>query len=84
MFIIEDERHAEQLGRFGSREDALIELKLLASLPWDKDPNVAPCSEWRTCGRSYEIVEYDVSVSPWRELRRAAMLEISAEGVRWA
>lgn len=83
MFAIEDDRHAEQIGQFGSRDEALVELKRLASVPWDKEPNVAPCSGWRTCGRSYEIVEHDVSVSPWRELGRVAILDVSAEGVSW-
>lgn len=83
MFVIEDELHAEQIGRFGTRDEAMAELQRLASTPWDKPPNVAPCTGWKTCGRSYEIIEYDTSREPWRELGRAATLEVSAAGVRW-
>lgn len=83
MFVVEDERHAEQIDEFHSREDAIAELRRLAGMPWDQEPNVAPCTGWVTCGRSYEIVEYDTSRKPWRELSRTLTLEISALGVRW-
>jgi hypothetical protein len=46
-------------------------------------PNVAPCTSWRTCGRLYEIVEYDDSERPWKELGRTQVLEINALGLRW-
>ncbi len=85
MFVIEDEAHAErQRGDFQTREDAMAELRRRASIPWDEAPNAAPCTNWRNCGRRYEIVEYDVSTRPWRELTRRFMLEIDAKGVRWA
>ena len=84
MFAIEDEQHAEpQEGRFLSLADALAELKRRAALPWDQLPNVAPCTSWRTCGRTYEIVEYDTSARPWKELRRIPCLRISSDGVQW-
>ena len=84
MFKIEDERHAEpQAGEFRTFEDAVAELKRRASVPWDQDPNVAPCANWKNCGRNYEIIEYDDSVRPWRELGRKAVLEIDAQEVRW-
>ncbi len=83
MFVIEDERHADQIGQFDSREDAMAELRRLASVPWDEEPNVAPCVGWKTCGRSYELIEFDTSQRPWRELARAAVLEVSSEGTRW-
>jgi hypothetical protein len=84
MFKIEDELHAElQEGEFPSFEDALAELRNRATLPWDKVPNVAPCTSWRTCGRLYEIVEYDDSERPWKELGRTQVLEINALGLRW-
>lgn len=84
MFKIEDERHAEpQPGEFTSLAGAAGELRRLAQSPWDKLPNVAPCTNWATCGRSYEVVEYDDSTRPWRELRRLPALEVDAEGVRW-
>jgi hypothetical protein len=83
MFVIEDERHAEQHGNFSSRDEAIAELKERAGIPWNEHPNLAPCTNWANCGRSYELVEYDANVSPWRELSRESMLEISAAGVQW-
>ena len=84
MFKIEDELHDEpHAAEFDTFEDALDELKRMASVPWNKTPNRAPCMSWRTCGRSYEVVEYDVSDHPWRELQRVAVLSISAEGSKW-
>jgi hypothetical protein len=84
MFVIEDERHAEvQEGRFSKRQDAISELKNRAKISWDEHPNVAPCTNWSNCGRSYELIEYDDSTMPWTELSRGLALEISADGVRW-
>jgi hypothetical protein len=83
-FLIEDERHAEAQGEYLSLPDALSELRRRAALPWDQAPNVAPCTNWQNCGRSYEIIEYDVSTQPWTELRRFLALEVSAGGVQWA
>ena len=84
MFKIEDEWHAElQDGEFPSLEAAAIELRRLAKLPWDQVPNVAPCKSWKTCGRRYELVEYDTSASPWKQLRRLAALEVDSKGIRW-
>jgi hypothetical protein len=84
MFVIEDERHAEvQDGKFSTREEAISELENRAKIAWDEHPNVAPCTNWSQCGRSYELIEYDDSTSPWTELSQRLMLEISKEGVRW-
>ena len=83
MFVIDDELHAEEIGRFGTRDEAVAELRRLAGISWDKPPNVAPCTGWKTCGRNYLIIEYDISREPWRELGREATLEVSAAGVRW-
>lgn len=84
MFVIEDEIHAEQHGRFANFADAMAELRRRAEISWDEAPNAAPCKNWRTCGREYVIVEYDNSQAPWKELGRVPALEISASGVRWA
>jgi hypothetical protein len=83
MFAIEDESHAEPQGEFSSFEEALAELRRRAAMPWDQPPNVAPCSSWKTCGRNYEIIEYDTSHTPWRQLARFPILEVSAKGPRW-
>ena len=85
MFVIEDEVHTEWLApRFDTRDEALAELRRIASVPWMTPPNRPPCSFAASCRRSYELVEYDTSVGPtWRELTREPVLEVSAEGVRW-
>ena len=83
MFVIEDELHAEQQGQFPTREQALAELQRLAAIPWDEEPNCAPCTSWRSCGRRYELIEYDDNITPWAEVSRTLLLEISAAGVQW-
>jgi hypothetical protein len=84
MFVIEDELHVEWHGQFGSFDDALIELKRMATIPWDEAPNVAPCSSWESCRRDFAIVEFDESQTPWRKLRRVPVYSISAAGLNWA
>ncbi len=84
MFIIEDELHAEPQGQFQDMEQAISELRRRAQIPWNQGPNLAPCTSWKTCGRVYEVIEYDDAVIPWEELRRIKVLEVSAAGVRWA
>jgi hypothetical protein len=83
MFVIEDELHAEPQGEFATYDEAVGELRRRARLPWDQEPNAAPCESWRTCGRRYEIIQYDTSSRPWKEIRRSPVLEISAAGVAW-
>ena len=84
MFIIEDEWHAEtQNGEFATRQDAIAELERRATIPWDEEPNQAPCVNWRTCGRKYVLIEYDDSQTPWRELSRLDALEVSAAELKW-
>jgi hypothetical protein len=83
--IIEDQSHAEkQKGEFHSIQHAFEELQRRATIPWDDIPNMCPCTSWQTCGREYEIIEYDTSVKPWKELRRLGTMEISAKGVVWS
>jgi hypothetical protein len=84
QFVIDDELHAEEHSTHETLDEAIAELKRLALIPWDKEPNVAPCTNWRKCGRHYEIIEYDTSSEPWRELRRMLALKISAEGIIWS
>jgi hypothetical protein len=84
MFVIVDEAHAErQEGRFQTRQQAIVELQRRAAIPWNEKPNRAPCINWLNCGRRYELVEYDDTTRPWKELSRSLMLKISAAGVRW-
>src|SRR5262245_9233187 len=84
MFLIEDEAHDErQEGQFLTREQAIAELERRAAIPWNDTPNRAPCTNWRNCGRRYELVEYDEATTPRKELSRTLILEISAAGVQW-
>lgn len=83
MFRIIDETHGEPDGRFATFEEALAALHERAAMPWDAEPNRAPCRGWRTCHRAYAIIEYDDSQSPWRELQLVPVVDISASGVRW-
>ena len=84
MFVIEDERHAEPQGKFVNLEEAVMELRRRSCIPWNEEPNQAPCMSWRTCGRACELIEYDDTQAPWTELRRFAALEISSRGVKWS
>ncbi len=84
MFVIDDELHCElQDGEFLTLGEAVAELRRLAAIPWDSEPNVAPCMSWRTCGRSYQIIQFMAGVEPRKELRRIPALKISAAGVEW-
>jgi len=83
VFLIEDEIHSADQGRFATRADALAELKRLALIPWDNEPNLAPCTSWKTCGRDYVVIEYDDSNGGWHELSREMVLRISALGIEW-
>ena len=83
MIYIEDEIHAEHQGEFASFDEAIAELRRRAKLPWDRPPNVAPCTSWKTCGRNYAVVELDTSEQP-PQIRREYVLEVSAAGVKWA
>lgn len=82
IFVIEDENHCETHGKYHSLEDAVAELKNLTGLPWDKEPNRAPCVGWESCGRKYIIIEYDVSNKQWNEIKRTPGLNISAKEIK--
>jgi hypothetical protein len=84
MYFIEDSRHAEMdRAQYSTFSEALAEIKRRASIPWNQPPNIAPCTSWNTCGRLYEIVEYDVSTTPWKEMSRVPIVDITAEGIEW-
>ena len=84
MFVIEDGEHCEAQGRFETFELAVAELRRRARIPFDQEPNRAPCTTWRTCGRTYEVCEFDTSVEPWKLSRRVPVLEVSSAGPKWA
>ena len=84
MFVIEDYTHCDLNNKFETFELALAELRRRARVPWDQEPNRAPCTKWRTCNRTYEVAEYDVSEKPRKLIRRVPVLKVSASGVEWA
>jgi len=75
--------HAEHHGEFTDLAAAVDELRRLAEIPWDHEPNQAPCQNWPSCGRRYEIIEFVDTPEPRRELRRTRALDISKKGVVW-
>jgi hypothetical protein len=82
-FVVEDETHAECCGTFSTFAEAMSELQSRSRVAWDAHPNVCPCTNWKTCGREYSIVEFDISTEPWRERSRTPVLAISSSGVEW-
>ncbi|KAA3607145.1 MAG: hypothetical protein DWQ01_15695 [Planctomycetota bacterium] len=82
-YFIEDEIHAEPISEHATLEAAIIELERLAGVPWDDEPNRAPCTSWRTCERNYEILEVETSPDSRKILRQIPALEVSAKGVVW-
>lgn len=83
MFVIYDQLHADHVGEFAVKEEALAALRRLASGPWDQPLNVAPCMSWRTCGRQYQRVEQDDTTTPRRTLGQEPTLEVSQAEVKW-
>lgn len=83
MFIIEDEVHAEWCGEFESFEEALAELRARSTIARELQPNVCPCTSWKTCSREYSIVEFDTSREPWSEVSRTPVLAVSSNGATW-
>jgi hypothetical protein len=82
MFVIEDELHGEWIGEFGTLGEAIAELERRSLIPWDAEPNRAPCESWRTCGRAYEILEY-AETNTSTDASRKKALEVSADGIKW-
>ena len=80
--LIEDENHAEHIAELRDWSAAVAEVKRYAGIAWDQPPNRAPCTSWRTCGRTDHLLESE-DREQWRELRRNAVLDVDADGVRW-
>lgn len=38
---------------------------------------------WKTCGRSYEIIELNTDTRPWKEIDRQLVLEVSSKELQW-
>ena len=82
-FIIEDDFHAETVHESSSRELALGEARRLFNVPWDTAPNRCPCQSWKSCHRTYDLIEYETSATPWAQISRERLFEVSAAGAQW-
>jgi len=51
---------------------------------WNQPPNLAPCASWESCGRNYEVVEFDTSGGSRSVLGVTPVVSIDRDGVRWA
>lgn len=81
--MIEDSIHCDRIEECESFEEAVARLERLARSPWDREPNRAPCASWRKCGREYRVIGYDDSSIPWKVVREADVLKVSASHVEW-
>ena len=68
---------------FGSFENALAELRRRADIPWNENPNLAPCKSWQVCGRKYVIAEYDNSITPVEIGSTGECAQYFGKGVEW-
>jgi hypothetical protein len=69
-FLVEDDFHADSMGSFPSREEALVLADRLRADPGAEE-NRPPCTSWRTCRREYYLIEYDDATKPfWTFIRR--------------
>jgi len=84
-FELGDDLDDETQGHFGSRNEAIAEAARLAALPWNQPRNLAPCASWESCGRNYEVVEFDTAGEvAWFFLGVTPVVGIGRDGVRWA
>jgi len=82
MFFIIDDDHQDMLGEYTSLDFGLAELYRLAGIPYDEDPNRAPCTSWAGCGRAWTL--YDDRVGRGVDLRVVATLTTSQSGHEWS
>jgi hypothetical protein len=83
IYQIEDTNHAEIIGTFDTFENALTELTNIYNIPWNTSPNICPCLNFETCGRDYEIYEYDNSTMPWKYLNSIFICSIYKDKYKW-
>jgi hypothetical protein len=82
-FGIFEDIHCESLGDYVDLEEALAEIERLRERRGMRLPIKAPCKNWKTCGRRYEVFEYDPSKPPPNLVCPVLTLKISAKGVKW-
>ncbi len=83
LYVIADVLHAEQQSEHASLDLAWQELLRLSALPWDESPIQPPCGSWQTCGRDYEIREYQTDGASALCTAVISALKIGADGARW-
>jgi hypothetical protein len=79
-FVLEDQTHSECAGEFDDETSVIAEVRRRFALPWNEEPNRAPCTSWKTCGRQYEVLVYDTDSTPWKLVGSRRALDVSAEG----
>lgn len=79
-FVLEDQAHAETVANFSDEASAIRKVRRLFATPWNEPPNLAPCMDWETCGREYDLLVYETSTSPWTLVIRRAALIVTAKG----
>ena len=78
MWTVEDELHADHIGRYATCYEALAEVRRRLAQPWDGEENRAPCESWQTCGRHYILFPPSAASGEWISVAR-----IDAGSVRW-
>jgi hypothetical protein len=78
-FWIEDELHAEVVGKFSTFCEAFKELIRLSNIKWMEDPNIPPCVSGEKCERVYQIVERLDN----KTLIELPILVINSDGSTW-
>lgn len=58
--MVEDDFHAEWIGKFATRSEAEALLERLRANP-EAPENRAPCVNWRNCRRHFVLHEFDDS-----------------------
>lgn len=81
IFVVQDEFHAEQMGRFADHGSAIAYLERLKAEP-SAPENRPPCTSWRTCRRDYALLEYDDTTRPWTLLSSEAAFTVDRGQVR--
>jgi hypothetical protein len=82
LFSIYDEVHSDfgpPPREFANIEDAIRELRRRATVPWNREPNRAPCISWRKCKRRWVLL--GESAESWKE---PIWVDVSHAGVKWA
>jgi hypothetical protein len=84
VYAIYDDVHCELGNESATLAESLAELDRLARLRWDEWPNLAPCSQWASCGRRYRVVELSLDRSaPYSRVPVAPRLCVGYNGTRW-